>query len=422
MSQNQAAELFTCAAPRGFDAARLRRDFPALDQQINGKPLVYLDSAASAQKPLQMLEAMERFYRSDYANIHRGVHELSGRATAQYEAARASVRRFINAADEHEIVFTRNATEAVNLVAASWGRRNLKAGDEVLVTALEHHANIVPWQMLEAELGIKLVAVPISDAGEVTIEAVRACLTLHTKLVSVAHVSNALGTILPVAEIIALAHGRNIPVLIDGCQAVCHMPVDVRGLGADFYVFSGHKLYGPTGIGVLYGRAEVLADMPPYQGGGDMIETVSFKGTVFKEPPFRFEAGTPAIAEAIGLAAAIDYVSAIGMSRIAAHEQDLLAYATERLKGIDGLRLVGTAKEKASAISFVIEGAHPGDIGTLLDKYGVAVRTGHHCAQPVMERLGLPGGTVRASFGLYNTHEDIDRFVAALKEVREMLR
>ncbi|MGB4101821.1 MAG: cysteine desulfurase [Alphaproteobacteria bacterium] len=416
---NQAAELFACTAT-ACDAAQLRADFPGLAQQVHGKPLVYLDSAASAQKPVQVLEAMDRFYRRDYANIHRGVHELSQRATRHYEAARATVRRFINAAHDHEIIFTRGATEAINLVAASWGSANLQAGDEVVVTELEHHANIVPWQML-AGRGVKLVPARMNDAGEVTADAVRVCLTSRTKLVAVAHIANALGTVLPVAEIIALAHARGIPVLVDGCQAVCHSPVDVQALGADFYVFSGHKLYGPTGVGVLYGRAELLAAMPPYQGGGDMIETVSFDGTTFKEPPQRFEAGTPAIAEAVGLAAAIDYVGAIGMARIAAHEQDILVYATEKLCGIPGLRIIGTAANKAAVLSFVVEGAHPSDLGTLLDRHGIAVRTGHHCAQPVMTRLNLPGGTVRASFGLYTTRDDIDRCAAALVQVQGML-
>lgn len=414
------AELFACAASPDFPAEKLRADFPALDQMIHGKKLVYLDSAASAQKPLQMLEAMERFYRKDYANIHRGLYSLSERATRAYEAARATVRRFINAAHDHEIIFTRGATEAINLVASSWGAQ-LQTGDEILVTALEHHANIVPWQLL-AGRGIKLVPVPITDTGEVTPQAVAAAMTPRTKLVAVAHVSNALGTVLPVAEIINLAHARNIPVLLDGCQAICHMPVDVQALDADFYVFSGHKLYGPTGIGVLYGKADILAAMPPYQGGGDMIDVVSFEGTSFAAPPLRFEAGTPAIAEAVGLAAAIDYVSTIGMNRIAAHEADLLAYATAQLQHIPGLGIIGTAPEKAAIISFVMEGAHPSDIGTLLDQHGIAVRTGSHCAQPLMQRFGLSGGTVRASFGLYNTHGDVDRLVAALHQVREMLQ
>lgn len=412
-----AAELFACALPATFPAEQLRADFPALDQTINGQPLVYLDSAASAQKPVQVLEAMDRFYRNDYANIHRGLHQLSVRATQAYENARSSVRRFINAAHDHEIIFTRGATEAINLVASSWGAR-LQAGDEILVTALEHHANIVPWQLIGR--GIRVVPVPMNEHGAITLAALAACITPRTKLLAVAHVSNALGTVLPVADIIALAHQRSIPVLVDGCQAVCHRPVDVQALDADFYVFSGHKLYGPTGIGVLYGKAELLASMPPYQGGGDMIDVVSFDGTTFKEPPQRFEAGTPAIAEAVGLAAALDYLRTIGMSRIAAHEADLHAYATEQLRGINRLRFIGTAPERAAVISFVIEGAHPSDIGTLLDQHGVAVRTGHHCAQPVMAHFGLPG-TVRASFGLYNTRADIDRLVTALRAVLELL-
>lgn len=412
-----ATELFACALPTTFPAEQLRADFPALDQRINGQPLVYLDSAASAQKPVQVLEAMDRFYRNDYANIHRGLHQLSVRATRAYEDARTTVRRFIGAAHDHEIIFTRGATEAINLVASSWGAR-LQAGDEILVTALEHHANIVPWQLIGR--GVRVVPVPLTEHGEVTLAAVAACLTPRTRLVAIAHVANALGTVLPVADIIALAHQRGIPVLVDGCQAVCHMPVDVQALDADFYVFSGHKLYGPTGIGVLYGKAELLASMPPYQGGGDMIDIVSFDGTTFKEPPQRFEAGTPAIAEAVGLTAALDYLRTIGMSRIAAHEADLHAYATAQLRGINKLRLIGTAPERAAVISFVIAGAHPSDIGTLLDQHGVAVRTGHHCAQPVMAHFGLPG-TVRASFGLYNTRADIDRLVTALRAVLELL-
>jgi cysteine desulfurase/selenocysteine lyase len=408
--------LFACALAADFPAAQLRADFPALDQSINGKPLIYLDSAASAQKPKQMLEAMDRFYRNDYANIHRGLHQLSVRATQAYEEARSTVRRFINAAHEHEIIFTRGATEAINLVATSWGSQ-LHAGDEIIVTSLEHHANIVPWQML-ASRGIKLIPVPVADDGTVTAAMIAACFSPRTKLVAVAHISNALGTI--VQDIIALAHAQNIPVLIDGCQAICHMPIDVQALDADFYVFSGHKLYGPTGIGVLYGKAALLAAMPPYQGGGDMIDVVSFAGTTFKAPPQRFEAGTPAIAEAVGLAAAIDYLRTIGMGRIAAHEADLLAYATTQLSSINSLRIIGTAASKAAVISFVIEGTHPSDIGTLLDQYGVAVRTGHHCAQPIMAQFDLDG-TVRVSFGLYNTRADIDALVHALHAVREML-
>lgn len=415
---SRAAELFACAVPDAFPAAQLKRDFPALAQRINGQPLVYLDSAASAQKPVQVLDAMDRFYRNDYANIHRGLHQLSVRATQAYEEARRTVQRFINAEHEHEIVFTRGATEAINLVAASWGAR-LQPGDEIVVTALEHHANIVPWQLL-AGRGVKLVPAAVTPEGDVTVDAIRACLSPRTKLVAVAQVSNALGTVLPVADIIALAHQQGVPVLIDGCQAICHMPVDVRALDADFYVFSGHKLYGPTGIGVLYGKAALLATMPPYQGGGDMIDVVRFSGTTYKDAPQRFEAGTPAIAEAVGLAAAIDYVRTIGMSRIAAHEAALLAAAADALRGINRLRLVGTAPHKAAVLSFNIDGMHPSDIGTLLDQYGIAVRTGHHCAQPIMEQFGLPG-TVRASFGLYNTEDDIALLAQALRAVQEML-
>jgi len=356
---------------------------------------------------------------SDYANIHRGVHELSVRSTQKYEAARETVRRFLGAAKAGEIVFTRNATEAINLVAASWGRAFLKPGDEIVLTALEHHSNIVPWQLLREEKGIVLRVVPVTPAGEVLLKDVEAAITPRTKLVSVAHVSNALGTVLPVAEIVALAHKKGALVLVDGCQAVSHQPVDVGALDADFYVFSGHKLYGPTGIGALYGKEALLAAMPPYQGGGEMIASVSFEKTAFKEPPHRFEAGTPAIAEAVGLAAAIDYVSTIGLARIARFEAELLAYATEKLRAINSLKIVGTAPEKSAIVSFVMEGAHPHDIGTILDRQGIAIRAGHHCAQPLMEQLGL-AATARASFGLYNTKEDVDALAAGLMKVREI--
>ena len=414
-----AAELFACAAPAAFPVAAYRAQFPVLGQMVHGKPLVYFDSGASAQKPRQVLEAMQRFYERDYANIHRGVHELSMRATEKYEAVRETVRRFLNAAHEDEIVFTHGATEAINLVAASWGRSFLKAGDEVVITALEHHANIVPWQLLAGQIGIVLKIVPVTAAGEVRLEDVKAALSPRTRLVAVAHVSNALGTILPVAEIIRAAHAVGALTLIDGSQAACHMPVDVRALDADFYVFAGHKLYGPTGVGVLYGKREILKTMPPYQGGGDMIASVSFSGTTFKDPPHRFEAGTPPIVEVIGLGAAIDFVSAIGMERIARHEADLLAYATEKLQAVNSLRVVGTAPQKAGILSFVMEGAHPHDIGTILDRQGIAIRAGHHCAQPLMEALGLVA-TARASFGLYNTREEIDLLVKAVDKVREI--
>ncbi len=394
-------------------------DFPILAQKIHGRRLAYLDNGASAQKPRCVLEAMDRFYKTDYANIHRGVHELSMRATKLYDEARETVQKFLNAAHPDEIVFTRGATEAINLVAATWGRKFLKEGDEVVLTRLEHHANIVPWQMLREEKGIVLRVVPIQQSGEVLLEDVRAALGPKTKLVSVAHVSNALGTILPVAEIVNLAHERGVPVLLDGAQAVCHLPVDVQALDADFYVFSGHKLYGPTGIGVLYGKREILKTMPPYQGGGDMIASVTFEETIYQEPPARFEAGTPAIAQAVGLKAAIDYVTAIGMDKIAAHEAALLEETTRRLSEISGLRIIGTAPKKSGILSFVVKGIHPHDLGTILDSEGVAIRAGHHCAQPAMEALGL-AATARASFALYNKSEDIDALIAAVRKAQEI--
>jgi len=394
-------------------------DFPALNQKIHGHPLVYFDNGASAQKPRVVLDAMQRFYETDYANIHRGVHELSVRATDQYEAARETVRSFINAKYVEEIIFTKGATEAINLVAATWGRKFLKSGDEVLITELEHHANIVPWQLLQEQTGLVLRVVPITPEGDVPLESIRASLSPRTKLVSVAHVSNTLGTVLPVQEIIILAHAQNIPVLIDGCQAISHMPVDMQALDADFYAFSGHKLYGPTGIGVLYGNRDILNTMPPYQGGGDMIASVSFKETTYKEPPHRFEAGTPPIVEVIGLGAAIEYVSEIGMENIARHEASLLAYATEKLQKINSLRIIGTVPQKAGILSFVMGHAHPHDIGTILDRQGIAIRAGHHCAQPVMEAMGL-AATARISFGLYNTIEEIDALVRGLEKVQEV--
>ncbi len=402
-----------------YDITRIRADFPILTQKVHGHPLVYFDNGASAQKPRAVLDAMQRFYEHDYANIHRGVHELSQRATAAYEAVRGKVRKFINAAHEEEIVFTRGATDAINLVAATWGRTFLKAGDEVLITQLEHHANIVPWQMLRDQTGIELRIVPITPEGDVRIEEFQRRLTPQTRLVSVAHVSNALGTVLPVADMIERAHKNGALVLIDGCQAVSHMPVDVQALGADFFAFSGHKLYGPTGIGVLYGRREVLEKMPPYQGGGDMIESVTFDRTTYREPPFRFEAGTPPIAEVIGLGAAIDYVSAIGMANIARHEAELLAYATDKLRGIDNLKLIGTAPNKAAIISFVLNGIHAHDVGTVLDNEGVAIRAGHHCAQPAVESFGL-AATARVSLGLYNTKEEIDVLANAIRKAQEI--
>lgn len=412
-------ELFACAAPRHYDVAQYRKDFPILAQQVHGRPLVYLDTAASAQKPRMVIEAMQRFMESDYANIHRGVYELSIRATDRYEETREKVRRFLNAEHADEIVFTHVGTEAFNLVARSWGRKFLKAGDEIVITALEHHANIVPWQMLREEIGIVLRVVPVTPEGDVRLADVKKVLSPRTKLVSVAHVSNVLGTVLPAADIIKLAHEKGALALIDGCQAVQHIPVDVRTLDADFYIFTGHKLYGPTGIGVLYGKREVLKSMPPYQTGGDMISSVTFEKTTFKDPPHRFEAGTPPIVEGIGLGAAIDYIAAIGLHRIARHEAELLAYATEKLRAINGLKIVGTAPNKASVLSFVMEGAHPHDIGTILDNQGIAIRAGHHCAQPLMDHLGI-AATARASFGLYNTKDEIDALAAALEKVREI--
>ena len=411
-----------CCEPNAkdsFSVASHRADFPLLAQETHGKPLVYLDSGASAQKPRVVLDAMQGFYERDYANIHRGVYALSVRATEKFEGVRGIVQRFINAAHEEEIVFTKGATEGINLVAASWGRTFLKAGDEIVLTQLEHHANIVPWQLLRDQIGIVLKIVPITPEGDVRLEDVRAALSPRTKLVAVAHVSNALGTVLPVKDIAALAHAQGALILIDGCQAVSHLPVDVQDLDADFYVFSGHKLYGPTGIGVLYGKRALLQKMPPYQGGGDMIASVTFAKTTFKDPPWRFEAGTPPIVEAIGLGAALEYVSGIGMATLAAHEHDLLTYATEKLGTIDSLRIIGTAPQKAGIISFVMDHAHPHDIGTILDRQNVAIRAGHHCAQPVMDALGLPA-TARASFGLYNTRDDIDALVRAVDKVREI--
>lgn len=394
-------------------------DFPILKQKIHGNRLVYLDSGASAQKLRTVIDTMSKFYETDYANIHRGVHELSQRATVRYDEARRTVQKFLGAEHEDEIVFTRGATEAANLVVASWGGENLKDGDEVVVTEIEHHANIVPWQLLQKRIKFNLRVVPVQNNGDILLDDVKAAITDKTKMVSVTHVSNAFGTILPVKEIIAYAHERDVPVMIDGCQAVSHMKVDVQDLDADFYIFSAHKLYGPSGIGALYGKREILANMPPYQGGGDMILSVSFKETIYQKPPMRFEAGTPAIAEVIGLKAAIDYLNDIGMDKIAEHENDLLQYATEKLSAMDGVTLVGTAPNKAAIISFVLDGIHPHDVGTILDNCGVAVRAGHHCAQPAMEALGL-NATVRVSLAIYNTREDIDVLVESIKKTREM--
>jgi cysteine desulfurase/selenocysteine lyase len=401
-----------------FDPERARKDFPILSQKVHGKPLVFLDSAASAQKPQSVIDAISRFYAVDYANIHRGVYELSVRATEAVEDARRKVARLLGA-DPQEIVFVRNATEAINLVAASYGREHVREGDEVLITHMEHHANIVPWQRLCEERGATLRVAPIDDRGQLILEEFEALLTPRTRIAAVTHVSNALGTVNPVEEIVRLAQARDIPVLVDGAQAVPHGRVDVRELDCDFYAFSGHKLFGPSGIGVLYGKAARLAAMPPYMGGGEMILSVSFEKTIYKEPPYRFEAGTPDIAGAVGLGAAIDYLEAQDLEAIAAYERELLAYTDEALASIPGIRLIGTAEHKASAISFVMDGVHPHDIGTILDREGIALRTGHHCAQPVMQRFGIPA-TARASLALYNTRADADALVSALHEVREV--
>jgi cysteine desulfurase/selenocysteine lyase len=402
-----------------LDLSAVRKDFPGLHQKIHGKPLVYLDNAATTQKPKVVIEALNRFYKVDCSNVHRAVHELGDRATKAYEGARTIARQFINARSEREIIFVRGATEAINLVAHSYARPRLKAGDEILISALEHHSNIVPWQLLSEQTGACLVVAPINDAGELIVEEFERRLGPKTALVAVAHVSNALGTVMPVGEIVRMAHGRGVPVLIDGAQAVPHLRVDVRELDCDFYAFSGHKVFGPTGIGVLYGREELLERMPPYQGGGDMIRSVTFEKTIYNELPYKFEAGTPHIAGAIGLGAALDYVSQVGIDRIAAHEQDLLAYGTEVLSAIPGLRLIGTAREKAGVLSFVLDGVHPHDVGTVLDRDGIAVRTGHHCAQPVMNRFGVPA-TTRASLAFYNTKAEIDALASGIRRVQKL--
>ena len=407
------------ASVKVFDVERVREDFPALHQDVHGKPLVYLDSAATTLKPQSVIDAVDQVYARDCANIHRAVHLLSQRATAQFEGAREKVRAFLNASKATEIVFTRGTTEAVNLVAQSWGRGALRDGDEVLVTELEHHSNIVPWQLLCQQTGAKLVVVPMTDRGEILREAFEQSLSERTRLVAMAHVSNALGTVLPVTELISLAHERGALVLLDGAQAVSHVDVDVHALDCDFYAFSGHKLYGPTGIGVLYGKERLLEEMPPYQGGGDMIRSVTFQETIYNDLPYKFEAGTPHIAGAIGLGAAIDYFSSFEAGLVHAHENAVLRYATEALEAVPGLRVIGTAPGKVAALSFLMESAHPHDIGTIVDAEGVAIRTGHHCAQPVMEHFGI-AATARASLGMYNGFEDVDALVAALRKVQEL--
>jgi cysteine desulfurase/selenocysteine lyase len=407
------------ATPAGFDAAEIRKDFPILRQKIHGKPLVYLDNAATTQKPQTVIDALSRFYATDNSNVHRGVHLLSQRATEAYEASRLTVQTFLNAAQSHEIIFVRGTTEAINLVAQTYGRKQVQRGDEVIISHMEHHSNIVPWQILCEEKGAVLRVVPINDKGELVLEEYEKLLTPRTRFVSIVHLSNALGTINPVRQMIALAHQRNVPVLVDGAQAVPRLPVDVQELDCDFYVFSGHKLYGPTGIGVLYGKAALLEQMPPYQGGGDMISSVTFAKTTYNALPHKFEAGTPHIAGTIGLEAAIDYVREIDLDAVSAHEEHLLAYATDAIVEVPGVRLVGTARKRAGVLSFVLDGVHPHDIGQILDQEGVAIRTGHHCCQPVMDRFHVPA-TARASFGVYNTKEDVDALVAGLHKVKEM--
>ncbi|POA35806.1 MULTISPECIES: cysteine desulfurase [unclassified Pseudomonas] len=405
----------------GYDVERVRQAFPILAETIYGKPLIYLDSAATSQKPQAVIDAMSHFFSKENANVHRGVHYLSVRATEEYEKARAKVQGFLNTESVEEIVFVRGTTEAVNLVAQTYGKTQLRAGDEVLITAMEHHSNIVPWQMLCEQTGARLRVAPINDAGELLLDELERLIGPRTRLVAVTHVSNVLGTINPIRRIVELAHARGVRVLVDGAQAAPHLKVDVRALGCDFYALSGHKMYGPTGIGVLYGRHELLESMPPYQGGGDMILSVSFEKTVYNKPPYKFEAGTPNMAGAIGLGAAIDFLAELGPGAIAAHEQAVQAYATKALAALPGLRLIGTAAEKVGVLSFVLDGIHPHDIGTILDREGIAIRTGHHCAQPLMNRFGVPA-TARASLGCYSTERDIDALVAGLAKVQEVFR
>ena len=414
----QAHDTRTRIAP--FDPERIRADFPILATCVNKHPLIYLDSAATTQKPRAVIDSLERYYTQDNANVHRGVHALSQRATQAFEDAREKVRAFINAASTAEIIFTRGTTDAINLVAQSYARTTLKAGDEILIGEAEHHANIVPWQMLCQQIGCVLKVVPINDAGELELEAVTRAWSPRTKLCAVGHVSNALGSINPVREITVLAHQAGAKILIDGAQAVAHGSVDVAALDCDFYAFSGHKLFGPTGIGVLYGKRALLEAMPPYQGGGDMIKVVTFAATEYADLPYKFEAGTPHIAGGIGLGAAIDYLHSIDFAGAVAHEHRLLDYATAQAQAVSGLRIIGTARAKAAVLSFVIDGIHPQDLGVILDGHGVAIRTGHHCAMPVMQRFGL-AGTARASFAFYNTFDEIDRFFAALAKARRML-
>ncbi len=404
-----------------LDVERIRGDFPILRQQVNGKPLIYLDNAATAQKPQAVIDAIVRYYTTDNANIHRGVHTLSVRATQAYERSRATAQRFIGAGEPQEIVFVRSATEGVNLVAQSYGRSVVREGDEILITAMEHHSNIVPWQILCRQTGAQLRVTPINDDGELLLDHFERLLNKRTKIVAVTHVSNALGTINPLSEMIELAHENGAVVLVDGAQAAPHLPIDVKKLDCDFYVFSSHKVFGPTGAGVLYAKRELLENMPPYQGGGEMIQSVTFEETTYNELPHRFEAGTPNIAGVIAFGAALDYVNETGLDRIAAHEHELLEYATQALAAIPQVRLIGTARYKTAVLSFVVDGVHAHDVGTILDREGIAIRTGHHCAQPVMKRFGVPA-TARASLAMYNTLEEVDALATAVRQVVEVFR
>ena len=402
-----------------FDVARIREDFPVLHQMVNGKPLVYLDNAATTQKPQAVIDALVRYYSADNSNVHRGVHTLSQRATEDYDSGRSKARQFLNAASDEEIIFVKGTTDGINLVAHSYARQHLGKGDEIIISTMEHHSNIIPWQVLCQEKGAHLRVIPISDAGELLMDEYESLLSSRTKLVAITHVSNVLGTVNPIKQIVEMAHSQGVPVLVDGAQATPHMPVDVQKLGCDFYVFSGHKIYGPTGIGVLYGKAGLLEAMPPYQLGSDMIKSVTFERTVYNDLPYKFEAGTPNIAGVIGMGAAIDYLTEIGMDRIDNYEHGLLEYGTECLSGIDGVKIVGNAPGKASVLSFVMDCAHPHDIGTILDTEGVAIRTGHHCAQPLMNRYGVPA-TARASLSFYNTRDEVDLLVKAIDRVIEV--
>jgi cysteine desulfurase/selenocysteine lyase len=409
----------TAEVVAAFDVEKIRADFPILSRQVHGLPLVYLDNAATTQKPRAVIDSLTRYYTEENANIHRGVHHLSQIATDAHDAARRTVQRFLNAADPAEIIFTRGATESINLVAQTYGRAHVGAGDEIVITAMEHHSNIVPWQILCEEKGARLRIAPINDAGELLLDELEALLNAKTKLLAITHISNALGTINPLAPIVEMAHSKGIPVLVDGAQSVPHVRVDVQALGCDFYAFSGHKIYGPTGIGVLYGKRALLEAMPPWQGGGDMIRSVTFEKTLYNQLPYKFEAGTPDIAGAIGLGAALEYLDGIGLENAKSHEHALLEYGTRALEAIPGLRLIGTAKEKAGVLSFVMENIHPHDIGTILDQQGIAIRTGHHCAQPLMQRFGIPA-TARASLAVYNTTADLDALVGGIHRLKEV--